>query len=80
MQKLTLTLVSLSLVGTYAQAQLRNSQQSTLDSLKDTRKHMENMTELTVLEQLEEARLRDEEKRRQQYEALNFSVIEEPKQ
>lgn len=80
MQKLTLMLVSLSLAGTYAQAQLRNSQQSTLDSLKENRKHMENMTELTLMEQLEEARLRDEEKRRQQYEALNFSVVEEAKQ
>lgn len=67
-------LVSL-LMGTFAQAQLATSNRAALEGLKDARKQMEANTESKILEKLESARLEDERNRRQQFESLNFSVV-----
>lgn len=67
-------LVSL-LMGTFAQAQHTTSHKAALEGLKDARKQMEANTESKILERLESARLEDERNRRQQFESLNFSVV-----
>ncbi|KYG61140.1 hypothetical protein AZI85_09300 [Bdellovibrio bacteriovorus] len=67
-------LVSL-LVSTAAQAQLVTSNAAALEGLKDARKQLEVKTENSILEKLEAARLEDERNRRQQFESLNFSVV-----
>lgn len=63
------------LMGTFAQAQTAMSHKAALESLKDARKQMEANTENKILEKLESARLEDERNRRQQFESLNFSVV-----
>ncbi|GEM_PF-2100966 len=63
------------LAGTSAQAQLVTSNSAALEGLKEARKQMETKTENQILEKLESARLEDERNRRQQFESLNFSVV-----
>ncbi len=63
------------LMGTFAQAQTATSHKAALEGLKDARKQMEANTESKILERLESARLEDERNRRQQFESLNFSVV-----
>lgn len=66
------------LLGTSAsQAQLRTAYPSTMEGLRDARKEMETRTENSILERLEAARLEDERARREQFEALNFSVVQD---
>ncbi|UOF01913.1 hypothetical protein [Bdellovibrio reynosensis] len=68
-------LIALVLGATTAQAQLVTSNSAALGGLKSARQQMEAQTESTILEKLEESRLRDEANRRQQFETLNFSVV-----
>lgn len=76
MNKIFLSSALLSLLmTTSAQAQLRTSRSTSLVNLKDARKQMEARTESQILEKLETARLEDEKNRRQQFESLNFSVV-----
>lgn len=63
------------LAGTSAQAQLVTSNSAALEGLKDARKQLEVRTENQILEKLEAARLEDERNRRQKFESLNFSVV-----
>lgn len=63
------------LAGASAQAQLVTSNSAALEGLKDARKQLEVRTENQILEKLEAARLEDERNRRQKFEALNFSVV-----
>ena len=66
------------LVGTSAaHAQLRTTNTSSMDGLRDARKQMEANTESSLLEKLESARLEDERNRREQFESLNFSVVQD---
>lgn len=58
-----------------AQAQILAENSSSLGVMKQSRKSLEVQTELNILEKLEAARLEDERKRRQDFEALNFSVL-----
>lgn len=58
-----------------AYAQLRSSNYSPVESLKNARKEMEVKTENQILEKLEAARLEDEKNRRAKFESLNFSVV-----
>jgi hypothetical protein len=60
-----------------ALAQLRDSHSGAMDGLKDARKQLEMNTELTILEKLEASRLADEKIRREKFESLNFSVVNE---
>lgn len=76
MNKIIMTCALLgSLPVVSAQTQLRTSSTPSLDSLKDSRKQMEARTENQLLEKLEAARLEDERNRRQQFDSLNFSVV-----
>ncbi|XGC79433.1 hypothetical protein ACES2L_08845 [Bdellovibrio bacteriovorus] len=75
MNKIILT--ALVFAATTAQAQLVTSNSAALSGLKSARQQMEAQTESTILEKLEESRLRDETNRRQQFETLNFSVVNE---
>lgn len=69
-------LMSMSSVVTHsAYAQMRSSNYSPVDSLKNARKEMEVKTENQILEKLEAARLEDEKNRRAKFESLNFSVV-----
>ena len=69
------------LVGTSAaHAQLRTTNTSSMEGLRDARKQMEARTESTILEKLESARLEDERNRRAQFESLNFSVVQDQNQ
>lgn len=61
--------------GLIANAQLRTDSASVAAGLRDARKDMEARTERTILEKLEESRLRDERNRRERFETLNFSVV-----
>lgn len=76
MNKIIMTCALLgSLPAVSAQTLLRTSTTTSLDSLKDSRKQMELRTENQLLEKLEAARLEDERNRRQQFDSLNFSVV-----
>ncbi|KHD87316.1 MAG: hypothetical protein OM95_14945 [Bdellovibrio sp. ArHS] len=63
------------LISTATHAQLVTSNAAALEGLKDARKQLEVKTENSILEKLEAARLQDERNRRQQFESLNFSVV-----
>lgn len=71
-------LVTLALAGTSAHAQLVTSNHAALEGIKDARKQLEVKTENSILEKLEAARLQDERNRRERFESLNFSVVNEP--
>lgn len=74
-------LISLVLAfGLIANAQLRTETHSAAEGLRDARKEMESRTERTILEKLEESRLRDERNRRERFESLEFSVVRDPNQ
>lgn len=75
MKNITLASFLVTLFTLSAQAQLRDSRSGAMAGLKDARKQMEMNTELTILEKLEAARLADEKNRRQKFESLNFSVV-----
>ena len=66
--------------GLVAQAQLRTDSSSAAAGLREARKDMEARTERTILEKLEESRLRDERNRRERFESLEFSVVRDPNQ
>lgn len=66
--------------GLIAQAQLRTDSTSAATGLREARKDMEARTERTILEKLEESRLRDERNRRDRFESLEFSVVRDPNQ
>jgi hypothetical protein len=74
-------LISLILAcGLIANAQLRTDTSSAATGLREARKDMEARTERTILEKLEESRLRDERNRRERFESLEFSVVRDPNQ
>lgn len=76
MKKIVFSSAILGLFAANAvQAQLRTSRTTSLESLKESRKQMEARTENQILEKLEAARLEDEKNRRQKFESLNFSVV-----
>lgn len=66
--------------GLIAQAQLRTDSTSAAAGLREARKDMEARTERSILEKLEESRLRDERSRRERFESLEFSVVRDPNQ
>lgn len=51
---------------------------SSMEAARDARKQMEKQTETQILEKLEASRLQDEQNRRQKFESLNFSVVQDP--
>lgn len=53
---------------------------SSLDATKEARKQLETRTENQILEKLEAARLQDERNRREKFESLNFSVVNDSAQ
>ncbi len=76
MKKIILSSVIVTAAAVSAQAQLRT--QTT--GLREARKQLEVQTENTVLEKLETARLEDERNRREHFETLNFSVVNDTTQ
>lgn len=72
-------LIYILAAATTATAQTRSMPlgSTAVSGLKDARKELEAQTENTILERLEAARLEDEKKRFQEFESLNFSIIED---
>lgn len=75
MPKFTSIALIVTLFALSSQAQLRDSRKSAMEGLKDARKQLEMSTELTLLERLETSRLADEKIRREKFESLSFSVV-----
>lgn len=68
-------LVFLSLLATNtANAQWLANNDESMKALRAERMEMEYETNQTILEKIEEARMRDEQKRAEEFSSLNFSI------